>query len=756
MTANTHAQRGMGRRAGDDSRHSLVWLAGALIAAGVFWALTPLLLGDHPQALWGMLVFIGLLAYAGVGNTGVRRHWGYVPFAIALALVPVCQPFGHGHPWIIAALLVSLFAPITIAATDDDATRSGISAIVSLTSAALYGIAQVWHGVLAFLGAPVGVLGCLVAPLLLIAVDWFGEMPAQQGDRVKVSNRPLITTMTAAIGQAGASRPTPPTIGTTNELLRPVQPRRVIGREAQLIGLEKALLRHGKSSVALVGRAGVGKTSIVAGLAYAIEQGTVPPQLADRRVLEVDVAGILADDLESVSMLRSVLDEGRDPQTILFIDELHALMTLPILADVLKPAIASGEITIIGATTDNEYARIEKDDALARRFERVIVPEPDDAETLAIARGLTEELGASYRTADGAPLLFDDDALERAVALAREHLSQRIAQPAATIEVLHKAAVEAIYQGEHRVERNHVEQAVAELAGVSRELISGRGSRDLESALRRHVVGQDEALAVIARRLKGAEAGLADPRRPLLSLLATGPSGVGKTETGRALAAEVYGDSRRLIIVNMGEYAGQDGVNRLLGAAPGYIGYGERKPLDELRTHPASVVLFDEFDLAGSEVQNLLFRILDEGLVVDGQGRTIDFRKSIVIATTNKDRDTLLRQGVRLELLNRFDELVRYRHLSRNDQRQLLETLLRPVRERVAASRNLELELSDRALELLCERGYSREAGARAMRGVIDRLLLAGLEEQLTAGHIRSGDTVFVDAIDGELVFRTS
>jgi len=551
---------------------------------------------------------------------------------------------------------------------------------------------------------------------------------------------------------ASGSAPTP-----ASTLLQEVKPGLVVGRNAELERMCKALCRAGKKAAVLVGRAGTGKTAIVEKLAQAIADGDVPEQLRGKRLLAVDISILMAGqaDGSTIRLVREMLAAGDNPDVIVFIDELHVVMQMRGVADVLKPAIARGEITLIGATTDAEYAEIEKDEALARRFERVHVDEPNDEETLEIARGVAARFGRDYSSGDGTPLRFEDGMLERAVALASQRLS-RIAQPAATIEVLDKAAVEARFAGLYAVGKKQIDQVVAELAGVPVELVAGRTDAELEQALRRQVVGQDDAVAVIARKLRTAAAGLADTRRPRLTLLATGPSGVGKTETARALAEVAIGDRRRLVEINMGEYRGEDGLNRLLGASPGYIGYGDRKPLDELRNYPASVVLFDEFDLACADVQNLLFKILDEGEIRDGQGRPISFRDAIVVATSNKDRNELRRGGVRPELLNRFDETVAYNHLARDDQRQLLEALLRPVRERVKQSRDLDLELSDRALELLCERGYNRDAGARDMKRTIERILLAGLEERLGSGAVEDGDTVFVDAEQGELVFEVA
>lgn len=561
-------------------------------------------------------------------------------------------------------------------------------------------------------------------------------------------------TVAAGARPAVSATSAPAAVGA---LLCEVKPALVVGRVEELERLCKVLCRSGKKAAALVGRAGIGKTAIVEKLAQAIADGEVPEQLRGKRLLAVDGAALMAGQADgtTITLVRQILAAGADPDVIVFIDELHTVMQLRGVADVLKPAIARGEITVIGATTDSEYAEIERDEALARRFERVRVDEPTDEETLTIVRGLADRFGSEYAAGDGTPLAFADGMLERAVALASQRVS-RIAQPAATIEVLHKAAVEATYAGLRVVGKQQIDQAVAELAGVPVELVAGRTDTELKQALREYVVGQDETIAVIAKKLRSAAAGLADTRRPRLTLLATGPSGVGKTETARALAAVAIGDSRRLVEINMGEYAGEDGLNRLLGAGPGYVGYGDRKPLDELYNHPASVVLFDEFDLASADVQNLLFKILDEGEIRDSQARQVSFRDAIVVATTNKNRDELLWQGVRPELLNRFDEVVVYNELGRDSQRELLEVLLRPVRERARQSRNLDLELSDRALELLCERGYSRTAGARDMKRTIDRLLLAGLEEQLSSGAVDDGDTVFVDAEQGELVFAVA
>jgi len=621
----------------------------------------------------------------------------------------------------------------------------------------------------------------------------------------------------------------------------------VIGRVDEIEQTVEILSRRTKNNPVLVGEAGVGKTAIVEGLAQAIVDGVVPEQLRDKRVISLDLPGMLAGtryrgDFEE--RLTKLMDEisQRKGELIVFIDEVHTVMGAGAGGDggmdagnILKPRLAKGELHLVGATTLKEYRQIEKDPALERRFQPVTVAEPSIEDSVAILSGLRH----AYEEHHGVE--YTDEAIRAAVELSARYVSDRylpdkaidlidqagarlrlrlgkqvdasdLMQRLADLEAEKNAAVSAEHYEEAsrlRDEIAGVESRLAEASAAGARIgadavideaqiaavISratgipvariGEADRErlakLESELHERVIGQDDAVTAVAKSVRRSRTGMGDEHRPVGSFLFLGPTGVGKTELAKALAASLFGSERSMIRFDMSEFGERHTAARLIGAPPGYVGYDEAGQLTErVRRNPYSVLLFDEIEKAHPDIFNLLLQVLDDGRLTDGQGRTVDFRNTVVIMTSNLGSEFLasksgalgfvapgadgfgdekalrdrvmgkLRENMRPEFINRIDEIVLFRKLDKQQLRDIVHLLLTATQSRLG-TREISLTVTDAAVEWIAEHGYEPEFGARPLRRVIQREVDDRIADLLVNGSVDDGGSVRVDASGDEL-----
>ena len=562
----------------------------------------------------------------------------------------------------------------------------------------------------------------------------------------------------------------------------------VVGRSREIQRAVQILSRRTKNNPVLVGEPGVGKTAVAEGLALAISRGQQCGELKNKRLVSLDLPALLAGtkyrgDFEE--RVKSVLrDVRRAGDVILFVDELHTIIGAGSAegaidaANILKPALGRGEVQIIGATTPEEYRRhIEKDPALERRFQPVRVAEPDRAGTLAMLKSLRPALEQHHRVRIG------DDALSAAHDLSVRYLSDRFL-PDKAIDLLDEAAASVhLSGGRPLVDAEAVAQVLSLWTDIPVDGLTEDEQarlRNLEAALRRRVIGQEEGVSAVARAIRRGRVGLRDARRPLGSFLFLGPSGVGKTELCRALAETVYGDEKAMLRLDMSEYMEKHAVSRLIGSPPGYVGYGEGGQLTEpVRRKPWSVVLFDEIEKAHEDVWGILLQIMDDGHLTDAAGRKVDFRNTLIVMTSNigakaitEQRPALgfsggestdgnvrrqvmdeLRRTFRPEFLNRVDETILFRRLSREDMLAITRLLLRQLQARFAEL-GVSLSASEDALSLLAQQGCDEKSGARPLRRLLQQHIEDPAAELLLAGSLRSGGCLRAEAEDGQIVLR--
>ncbi|SAK85271.1 ATPase [Caballeronia calidae] len=610
----------------------------------------------------------------------------------------------------------------------------------------------------------------------------------------------------------------------------------VIGRDKEIETTIEVLARRRKNNPVLIGEPGVGKTAIVEGLAQRIAQDQVPEVLRGKRVVELNINSVVAGAKyrgEFEERVKQVLDEIVENQDrlIIFIDELHTIVGAGQgggeggldIGNVFKPALARGELHLVGATTLNEYQKyIEKDSALERRFQPVNVPEPSVAETIEILRGLRDRLEAHHK------VKITEEAIAAAAKLSDRYIAARFL-PDKAIDLLDQAAARVrissnsrpgqLHDIEATIRRTRQEQDAASAAKqfdkakeLEDKLVSeqkrlddatetwkkerGTSSQEvtaediaqivssltgvpvseltaedrekllrLEDRLKERVIGQDEAVSAVAKAVRLSRAGLTEGGKPTASFLFLGPTGVGKTELAKALAATVFGDENALVRIDMSEYAERHTVARLVGAPPGYVGYEEGGQLTErVRRRPYSVVLLDEIEKAHSEVHNILLQLFDEGRLTDGKGRLVDFTNTIIIATSNigsqviqdnlrsdkkqldypalRDRlMEILRHHFRPEFLNRVDEVVVFHALGKEQIRSIVDLQLARV-QRTAAGQNIEVSFDNSLRNHLAEIGYDPEFGARMLKRKIRAEVESQLADALLRGDVRDGDKV--------------
>ncbi len=631
----------------------------------------------------------------------------------------------------------------------------------------------------------------------------------------------------------------------------------VIGREREIERVIQVLSRRTKNNPALIGEPGVGKTAITEGLAQRIVRGDVPEVLRGKRVVQLDLAALVAGTKyrgEFEERMKKVMEEIRKAQgeVVLFVDELHTLVGAGAAegaidaSNILKPSLARGELQCIGATTLDEYRKyVERDAALERRFQPILVAEPNVEQTIEILRGLRDRYEAHHGVA------ISDEALIAAATLADKYISDRFL-PDKAIDLMDEASSkirlqasflpQEVRQAVERVERAKREkeeaskaqdferaaqlrdrervlrQKLEELEGsIKREkgranlnTVTGEDIADIvsswtgipvtrlveeesqkllhmEDRVHERIIGQDEAVRAVSKAVRRARTGLKDPRRPIGSFIFLGPTGVGKTELARALAEFLFGDEGALVRIDMSEYSERHTVSRLVGSPPGYVGFEEGGQLTEaIRRRPFSVVLFDEIEKAHPEIFNVLLQILDDGRLTDAQGRTVDFKNSVIIMTSNvgapqldkevgigfraagldesidrerayqRMRDNVLeelRRTFRPEFLNRLDEIIVFRPLTSDQITMIVGILVNRVR-RELRGQNMDLEVTEAARGLLAREGYDPTFGARPLRRAIQRLVEDPLSDELLKGQFRGGDTVVVDAREERIVFE--
>jgi ATP-dependent Clp protease ATP-binding subunit ClpC len=619
----------------------------------------------------------------------------------------------------------------------------------------------------------------------------------------------------------------------------------VVGREQEIEQTVEVLSRRTKNNPVLIGEPGVGKTAIVEGIAQRIVDGDVPDTLRDKRLIQLDLGGMVAGtryrgDFEE--RLKNVIDEIRahGDDLVIFIDELHTVVGAGgaegavSASNMLKPALARGELHIIGATTIDEYRKdIEKDAALERRFQPILVPEPTVEDTIEILRGLRDRYEAHHQ------VRFTDESLVAAAELSDRYITDRflpdkaidlVDQAGARVRLRTKTPAAGRRELEQRLERlrRDKDEAVAvedygrattlrdEIADLTQRAESATDGEKtvpevttadiaevvsratgipvaqltaeekerllgLEEHLHKRVVGQDEAVSVVAEAVRRSRAGLGDPNRPIGSFLFLGPTGVGKTELARALAEALFGSEDRMIRIDMSEFQERHTVSRLVGAPPGYVGYEEAGQLTEaVRRTPYAVLLLDEIEKAHPDVFNILLQVLDDGRLTDGQGRTVDFKNTVIIMTSNLGSDlisrralgfggdgssegeqlrdrimTRLRESFRPEFLNRIDEIIVFRRLDEPELRQITELLLQETIRRLHAQ-SITVDFTTEAVDWLAQRGFQPEFGARPLRRTIQREVDNPLSAMLLDGRLQPGQHVTVAREGDALDFRVS
>lgn len=564
----------------------------------------------------------------------------------------------------------------------------------------------------------------------------------------------------------------------------------VIGRESEVRQAAEVLSRRIKNNPILVGEAGVGKTAVVEGLAQAIVKGDVPASIKDKEIISIDVSALEAGTQyrgafeENVQkLLEEVKAQGN---VVLFIDEIHQIIGSGStggdsgskgLSDILKPALSRGDISIIGATTQDEYRNnIMKDPALARRFNEVVVNEPSKADTIKILKGIKENYENHHH------VKIDDDVIETIVDLSIQYMPGRMLPDKAIdlmditaahissrntvvdkveiekeIEALEAEKLQVVEQEDFNrahelqmkikalkdklsagVESNHVSKedvsaTVERMTGVP---VSQMDDNEIErlkhmqSRLEGKVIGQDEAVQAVAKAIRRNRAGFDDGNRPIGSFLFVGPTGVGKTELAKQLSLELFGTTESMIRLDMSEYMDQTAVSKMIGTTAGYVGYDDNSNTltEQVRRNPYSVILLDEIEKANPQVLTLLLQVLDDGALTDGQGNTVNFKNTIIIATSNAsfgedhERTSIyeeLKGYFRPEFLNRFNAIVEFKHLAKEDLKQIVELLLHDVQE-VVARKSIDMEVTERAKDWLVEHGYDQALGARPLRRLIE------------------------------------
>lgn len=623
-----------------------------------------------------------------------------------------------------------------------------------------------------------------------------------------------------------------------------------IGREKEIRRLIQTLSRRTKNNPCLIGEPGVGKTAIVEGLAQQIMEGTVPDSVKGKRLLTLDLSGMVAGTKyrgEFEERIKAVMDEVRQAgDVLLFIDELHTLIGAGgaegamDASNILKPALSRGELQVIGATTVEEYRKhIEKDAALERRFQPIMVEEPSEEETVAILKGIRKNYEKHHQVE------ITDDALEAAAKLSKRYISDRFLPDKAidlmdeasarvrlgdthtahgTVE-LERRSAELLEEVENAVREQDFEGAAAlrrERAAVLEQLSkerskSGRSRgrkallvgeneiaqivadwtkipvsklaetetqrlQKLEKILHKRVIAQDEAVAAVARAVRRGRVGLKDPNRPIGSFLFLGPTGVGKTELSKALAEVLFGREEAMIRVDMSEYMEKHSVSKLIGAPPGYVGHDDGGQLSEkVRRNPYTVILFDEIEKAHPDVFNILLQVLDDGRITDSQGRTVDFKNTVIIMTSNAGAGSIIspkrlgfaakdnekenyeamkgsvmeevRRMFKPEFLNRIDEIIVFHALNKEQMKQIVTILFGELAGRCQDQLGITLKVRSSVKDYIVETAYDVKYGARPLKRAVQTQIEDKMAEEILAGRVKRGGQVTITMQKGKIAF---
>ena len=600
----------------------------------------------------------------------------------------------------------------------------------------------------------------------------------------------------------------------------------VIGRETELQRVLQIMCRRTKNNPVLIGEPGVGKTVIAEALAQRIVSGNVPDLMKNKKVFSIEIASLVAGSKyrgEFEDRMRMLVEEVKKRgDVILFIDEIHTIVGAGAAegsvdaANILKPALSKGEVQALGATTLNEYKKyIEKDVALERRFQPVMVNEPTPEETVRILKGIRPRYEEHHK------VKITDEAIEEAVKLTTRYVADRYL-PDKAIDVIDEAASkirlachieppdikdlerkleDLTIQKKEAVSQQQFEQAAdlrdeekkvkAEIDGkmdawkrrmALLDLTLKKEDIHLEEVLHKRVIGQDEAVKAIARAVRRSRAGIADPKKPVGSFLFLGPTGVGKTELCKALAEALFGDEDALIRIDMSEYMELYSVSKLVGSPPGYVGYEEGGQLTErVRRKPYSVILFDEVEKAHPDVFNIMLQLLDDGRLTDSQGRTVNFRNTVVVLTSNAGASTIKKQSgigfgstensasdyermkeqimtevkkiFKPEFINRLDDIIAFRKLSKEELRQIVDLMLHKTFERIA-EKGISVTATEAAKNLLAEQGYDPVYGARPLKRLIQKVVDDKLAERILADDMRQGGQYTLAVEKGQFVIR--
>ncbi len=623
----------------------------------------------------------------------------------------------------------------------------------------------------------------------------------------------------------------------------------VIGRDKEIEQVLRVLSRRTKNNPLIIGEPGVGKTAIVEGLAQAIAMGKVPSIIKDKRIFALDVGSLVAGTKfrgEFEERFKAMLKELEDDKTILFIDEMHMIMSVgdndggATIANLLKPLLARGDIPTIGATTIDEYRKhIEKDAALERRFKPIMIDPPTVEDTIQILKGIRDKYQSHHK------VQITDEALVAAATLSDRYVADRylpdkaidaideaaskmrvsaMVTPNEIVDLENKRAIlnESIIQATKaedfvkanglKEERDNIDALIkeeklkwgqditsatlsideAQIAEIISEWtnipISNLTEEEsakllqLEGEIKKRVIGQDEAVNAVSRAIKRARAGLKDPKKPIGTFMFLGPTGVGKTELTKALAESMFGDENMLIRIDMSEYMEKINVSRLIGSAPGYVGYDEGGQLTEkVRRKPYSVVLFDEIEKAHPDVFNLLLQILDEGRLTDSHGRVVSFKNTVIIMTSNigardiakmkrvgfgaaiepaSDYESMkekqlqaLKEAMNPEFINRIDDIIIFRRLDKDSLEKISGIMIGSI-VKILRDKGINLTYTQAVLDYLLEHGTDLEYGARPLKRAVQKVFEDKLSEEIISGRITNESDVTVDVIDGEIVFN--
>nr|WP_312578438.1 ATP-dependent Clp protease ATP-binding subunit [Sedimentibacter sp.] len=625
----------------------------------------------------------------------------------------------------------------------------------------------------------------------------------------------------------------------------------VIGRENVIERVIQILSRRTKNNPCLIGEPGVGKTAIAEGLAQEIVKGDVPEMLKNKRVVTLDLSGMVAGAKyrgEFEERLKNAIDEIKaSGDIILFIDEMHTIIGAGAsegaidASNILKPALARGELQVVGATTIDEYKKhIEKDAALERRFQPITVDEPSVEDTIQILKGLRDKYEAHHK------VVITDDAIEAAAKLSHRYISDRflpdkaidlIDEAASRVRLKSSTAPKGLKEIENKIkelknekrvainnqnfekaasfrdeekkltdelerqkeewaaktnskdakiEYEEIADIIAQWTGIPTKKLQGDESDrllNMEDILHNRVVGQKKAVEAIAKAIRRSRVGLKDPKKPIGSFIFLGPTGVGKTELSKALAESMFGDENSMIRIDMSEYMEKHSVSKLVGSPPGYVGFDDGGQLTErVRRKPYSVVLFDEIEKAHPDVFNILLQILDDGRLTDSKGRTVDFKNTVIIMTSNVGANTIkkqkslgfmsnstneevseyekmkenvmsqLKETFRPEFLNRIDEIIVFHSLSRENIKHIVSLMINNLSNRLEQL-NIKIEIDDKAKDLLADAGFDPVYGARPLQREIRRKIEDRLSEELLKGTVKKSDVIKISADDKDLVF---